>query len=141
MLHIGRSPAPFSPQAIERLHAAEYQQLANVVLRAVHDAWPSDVPHVPGCNDVQDAVVAALVPPPAAPGLREALKGIPQGVRPSPGLSSVAGWNRYDTDDELVLHLWANDQHSPGGQSWDVRIPKAALAETPREPRETEGAL
>lgn len=28
------------------------------------------------------------------------------------------GWNRYDTDDELVLHIWAD------GKSYDIRCEK-----------------
>lgn len=29
------------------------------------------------------------------------------------------GANRYDTDDEHVLHLWR------GGRSWDLRVPRS----------------
>ena len=58
--------------------------------------------------------------------LREALTAIPLGTMPKPGLSSVAGWNRYDTDDEHVLHLF--ESHETGrGMSWDIRAPRAAL--------------
>lgn len=42
--------------------------------------------------------------------LREVLTAIPQGAHD--------GWNRYDTDNEHVLHLWAD------GESWDIRVPK-----------------
>jgi len=40
--------------------------------------------------------------------LRAALQGIPHGAH--------EGWNRYDTDDEHVLSLWAD------GQTWDLRV-------------------
>lgn len=42
--------------------------------------------------------------------LREALESLPTAV--------YEGANRYDTDDEHVLHLWRD------GQSWDIRLPK-----------------
>ena len=42
--------------------------------------------------------------------LVEMLLGLPAGV--------YEGANRYDTDDEHVLHLWR------GGQSWDIRLPR-----------------
>ena len=37
------------------------------------------------------------------------------------------GANRYDTDDEIVLSLWAD------GETWDIRIPKSLT--TPKEPK------
>ncbi len=40
--------------------------------------------------------------------LREAFESLPHGV--------YEGANRYDTDDEYVLHLWRD------GQSWDIRL-------------------
>lgn len=49
--------------------------------------------------------------------LRDALLSLP--------LAVFEGANRYDTDDEHVLHLWA------GGQSWDIRLPRLAASEPP----------
>jgi len=42
--------------------------------------------------------------------LRKQLLAIPQG--------NYNGFNRYDTDDQLVLHVWSD------GQSFDIRAPK-----------------
>jgi hypothetical protein len=39
-------------------------------------------------------------------------------------LGLYEGANRYDTDNEHVLHLWR------GGQSWDIRWPKVSSKET-----------
>lgn len=52
--------------------------------------------------------------------LREALDSIPPGV--------YEGANRYDTDDEHVLHLWRD------GQSWDVRLARIATAPSSENP-------
>jgi hypothetical protein len=45
---------------------------------------------------------------------RRTLLVVPVGVH----TEATSGWNRYDTDDEHVLHLWANDE------SWDFRMPR-----------------
>jgi len=42
--------------------------------------------------------------------LRKQLLAIPQG--------NYGGFNRYDTDDQLVLHVWSD------GKSFDIRAPK-----------------
>lgn len=42
--------------------------------------------------------------------LRRALLELPFGIYQA---------NRYDTDDELVLHLWKD------GESWDIRLKKS----------------
>ena len=42
--------------------------------------------------------------------LVKALEDLPSGT--------YLGANRYDTDDEHVLHLWRD------GQSWDLRVPR-----------------
>jgi hypothetical protein len=52
--------------------------------------------------------------------LREAMESLPVGV--------YEGANRYDTDDEHVLHLWKD------GQSWDVRLPKPSLYDEEAKP-------
>lgn len=49
-------------------------------------------------------------------GLREQLIAIPQ----MNANTSDSGWNRYDTDDSHVLHVWS------GGKSWDVIVPKGS---------------
>lgn len=51
--------------------------------------------------------------------LREALLAVPRQV----GI----GWNRYDTDDEHVLHLWTDQ-----GESFDIRVPSEPKAEIVR---------
>jgi len=61
-------------------------------------------------GDLGQAAVAALG------DLSNAVIDLPFGV--------YEGANRYDTDDEHVLHLWR------GGQSWDIRLPRAK-PETP----------
>jgi len=50
---------------------------------------------------------------------REQLLAIPHGVVVPDSQHLTMGWNRYDTDDEHVLHLW--DGH---GVSYDIRSPK-----------------
>lgn len=55
--------------------------------------------------------------------LREALLALP--------ITVFEGANRYDTDDEHVLHLWG------GGESWDIRLPKAAASELSESPSES----
>ena len=42
--------------------------------------------------------------------VREVLLSVPLGAHD--------GWNRYDTDDEHVLHLWADSE------SFDIRVPR-----------------
>lgn len=75
---------------------------------------------------------ASLVPaPPDLAGLRVQLLAIPLGAG---GITS-AGWNRYDTDDEYVLHLWSGTWE-PSGQSWDIRVPKVRAAASPATPPE-----
>ena len=84
------------------------------------------VPHIFGgvehTGHPGETCVDAYAGPPR--GLRKALLDVPHGVQPKVGLSSVAGWNRYDTDDEHVLHLWAHPMDVPA-ESWDFRAPKA----------------
>jgi len=51
-------------------------------------------------------------PPPSLPSVVEVqLRNLPQ--------VTYEGANRYDTDSDHVLHLWA------GGKSWDIRWPRA----------------
>ena len=78
--------------------------------------------------EIFDAYRAASPAPSASGDLRGQLLAIPLGA----GGTTGAGWNRYDTDDELVLHLWSGTWE-PGGQSWDIRVSKGAAlsASTP----------
>jgi hypothetical protein len=58
------------------------------------------------------------------PALRALLLDIPPGTSYT-DLGDMGGWNRYDTDDTIVLHLWR------GGRSWDITLPLAAAEAAP----------
>ncbi|HET6916874.1 MAG TPA: hypothetical protein VFH56_12360 [Acidimicrobiales bacterium] len=64
--------------------------------------------------DLARAAVAAGLPI-HADELQRGLATLPQGM--------FAGANRYDTDDECVLHLWTDD-----GRSFDVRWPREVVS-------------